>query len=541
MKTTLFTSIVLLVVLVLLSGAAQAYAAPAGIIIVNSTLDKVTADPNVCRTSHTNHICTLRAAVQVANNLGVPTTILVPAGIFKLTLIGAGEDNAATGDLDLKGNVAIVGKGPTYTIIDGYKSDRVFQVLGTATATLKQLTIQNGNPGADDGGGIKVDQGGKLTVAASILKLNIAVNGGALYVAAGGTATVASTTVTTNKSSAGGIANQGMLTMLGGSVLYNSAGGIVNQGGTMTLTKVTVTRNKNGFGILNTGGTFSMTGGAVTWNPGGIYNQDTSAAATITGVAITNNTNTGVVNNSTGVSSQLAIFKSKIAANTIVGSCAGVANLGVSPVTTIISSTISANKATLTGAGLYVASGSLSLSASTINANSGDDGAGLLVMEGASATVWNDTFTGNLSGGNGGAINNAGSVLLYNATLVNNVAVAGNAIYADGIGATSLYNTILSSLKPALNCGSGGGTIASMGFNIDNGTSCALASAGDLSPANPKLGLLANNGGPTLTMMPLLGSPAINNGTTVGCPPTDQRGVKRPLGVTCDIGAVEKK
>jgi hypothetical protein len=66
--------------------------------------------------------------------------------------------------------------------------------------------------------------------------------------------------------------------------------------------------------------------------------------------------------------------------------------------------------------------------------------------------------------------------------------------------------------------------------------------------ADTRLGPLANtagsavgNGGATLTMAPLPGSPAINAGTNTHgvCPAFDQRGVMRPQGGICDIGAVE--
>ncbi|MGI6253255.1 MAG: choice-of-anchor Q domain-containing protein [Aminivibrio sp.] len=57
--------------------------------------------------------------------------------------------------------------------------------------------------------------------------------------------------------------------------------------------------------------------------------------------------------------------------------------------------------------------------------------------------------------------------------------------------------------------------------------------------ADPKLGPLADNGGPTQTCAPGKGSSAIDAGTAEGAPPTDQRGVKRPQGGGIDIGAVE--
>jgi hypothetical protein len=57
--------------------------------------------------------------------------------------------------------------------------------------------------------------------------------------------------------------------------------------------------------------------------------------------------------------------------------------------------------------------------------------------------------------------------------------------------------------------------------------------------ADPLLGPLADNGGFSLTQLPLPGSPAIDGGTTAGCPSTDQRGLPRPAGLSCHIGAVE--
>jgi len=56
---------------------------------------------------------------------------------------------------------------------------------------------------------------------------------------------------------------------------------------------------------------------------------------------------------------------------------------------------------------------------------------------------------------------------------------------------------------------------------------------------NPLLGPLQNNGGQTQTHALLTGSPAIDAGTNTGCPTTDQRGIARPQGATCDIGAFE--
>ncbi len=59
------------------------------------------------------------------------------------------------------------------------------------------------------------------------------------------------------------------------------------------------------------------------------------------------------------------------------------------------------------------------------------------------------------------------------------------------------------------------------------------------SNANPLLGELSNNGGPTHTLLPQAGSPVIDAASCTGAPATDQRGITRPQGASCDLGAVE--
>jgi hypothetical protein len=63
--------------------------------------------------------------------------------------------------------------------------------------------------------------------------------------------------------------------------------------------------------------------------------------------------------------------------------------------------------------------------------------------------------------------------------------------------------------------------------------------ASDMVDADPLIGLLAANGGPTLTHALLSGSPAIDAAAGTACPATDQRGVARPQGGACDIGSYE--
>lgn len=67
----------------------------------------------------------------------------------------------------------------------------------------------------------------------------------------------------------------------------------------------------------------------------------------------------------------------------------------------------------------------------------------------------------------------------------------------------------------------------------------AIAQRGLPDFRDPKLGPLADNGGPTMTIAPAADSPARDAASAAACPATDQRGVSRPQGSGCDIGAYE--
>jgi hypothetical protein len=86
----------------------------------------------------------------------------------------------------------------------------------------------------------------------------------------------------------------------------------------------------------------------------------------------------------------------------------------------------------------------------------------------------------------------------------------------------------------------GGGivTLNSDHNNVFTDVTC-FAGASDQVVADVGLGLLADNGGPTLTHALLAGSPAIDAGDNAVCPVTDQRGVTRPQGTACDVGSYE--
>jgi len=79
-------------------------------------------------------------------------------------------------------------------------------------------------------------------------------------------------------------------------------------------------------------------------------------------------------------------------------------------------------------------------------------------------------------------------------------------------------------------------------FNVIDDPTCVGNVPNDV---DPQLGALGPSGGPTLTRVPVFLSPAVDAipaGTAGLCDsstPEDQRGVTRPQGLACDIGAVE--
>jgi predicted outer membrane repeat protein len=102
--------------------------------------------------------CTLRAGVQEANALPGRDTILLDSFTYNLTRVGAGEDFADRGDLDVRDHLGIIGTGP-FTVIDGQLADRIFDVHAVlpvpVTFTVGDMSIGRGYSGPNDGGAIR--------------------------------------------------------------------------------------------------------------------------------------------------------------------------------------------------------------------------------------------------------------------------------------------------------------------------------------------------------------------------------------------------
>ncbi|MFZ0546743.1 MAG: choice-of-anchor Q domain-containing protein [Candidatus Promineifilaceae bacterium] len=234
-------------------------------------------------------------------------------------------------------------------------------------------------------------------------------------------------------------------------------------------------------------------------------------------------------------------------ANNGSGSGGGIANSGPLTITnSTIRNNVSYSNGTGVGgygAGIYngLYGGDIFISNSTFYSNNANTGGAIYDLSGT-VTIVNSTFYENGGTPNaGGAIKvgEYGTVNITNSTFSKNKAGQysdGSAINNESGGSVTLENSVIAYSQQGDNCS---GTITDGGGN--------LTYPDDSCPGinlDPVLGPLQDNGGPTLTTALLDGSSAIDNAIDSICNAApvnglDQRGVARPIGNHCDIGAYE--
>jgi hypothetical protein len=319
----------------------------------------------------------------------------------------------------------------------------------------------------------------------------------------------------------GGILNEGTLTLTNSTVSSNIAatgGGIFNRG-TLTVTTATVSVNgatgsgnsgATGGGIFNWG-TMTLTNSTVWGNNGtfggGIYNFE---ALTVTNSTVRGNSGfygAGVQNGGT-----LTLTNSMVYENS--GSYGG--GIQNAEMLTVINSTVSRNTAVYEGGG---------------------------ILNEGTLTLTNSTVSRNLAVEAGGGIGNLRTATLTASTVSGNNATQGGGI--ENSWALTLTNSLVDgeceiSPHPSV-------TVTSNGYNIESpGDTCGFDQPTDQTNVNAEdlsLGPLADNGGPTMThSLGLLPAPsvAIDQIPAEDCEvETDQRGMSRPQGLACDVGAFE--
>jgi hypothetical protein len=289
------------------------------------------------------------------------------------------------------------------------------------------------------------------------------------------------------------------LVISGNSAGY-AGGGVFNDHGAPSLTKVTF--NKNHAGQLG-GGMFSLVGN-LTMN---------SLIFTGNTVGSTVDASGGGLYVSAGVAS---LINATFSANTAggMGAFRSGGGLAVNGSTaTLANVTFNGNKAD-TGGAVYIESSSPQLTNVTFSSNSALSSGGAIDNWGSSPRLTNVTFSNNSAGDAGGHMYNRSS---SNAIIVNSIFAGSGDIADDATGAVAVSHSIVQA-------------------------GCATAAAltcTNVRVTNPLLGPLQDNGGFANTMALGAGSPAIDAGLQAACPPRDERGVARPQGAGCDVGAYE--
>ena len=477
-----------------IGGALMLVASPAAAnITVNTKLDQLDADA----------ACSLREAIQAINTAATvggcvydgTSVIDLPAGTYNLTIEGPNEDSNATGDLDVTQPITINGAGKPE--VNGNGTDRVFHVLGSGTLTIDGLVITGGHVTATGiydayGGGIFTN-GRPLVISNSDITNNVATAEANAY-----------------------------------------GGGIASGFASLTMTNCTVTGNE-----VETTGASAPYGGV----GGGVWIK--SGSNTITGSTISNN----VANGNTSVGGvavaygTTAIIDSMISGN----SATMAAGIGVKyrGSLTLTGSTVTNNvdgpgitaKYTTVRQGTYgpytyPSSATLAISSSTITGNSVG---GLKIASNGVANVVNSTFSGN-----GTAVKTVetGTVRLSHVT------VTQNALGVESASSVQIKSSVITG--NTVECSDA--NITSLGQNVfADATDCPTigSDVGDNGAPDEVINpTLADNGGPTMTHALVLDSVAVDlaadcDDALAATVSVDQRGASRPLGDTCDSGAVE--
>jgi hypothetical protein len=439
-------------------------------------------------------------------NFTLPTSVtLAPAaGVVNPTL-----DGDATGVVDCPTTIC---NGPVVTVPATASSTPV-------VATLKALTIQDGDNTGGGGGGIEV--GGTLdlegvTIASSRGAPSLGEAGGIFVLSTGTLAAIGSTF----SYDQGGIYNEGSVSITG-STFSKDAAGAEFYGGAID--------NLNSMSIADSTFSSDTSGSAGQGDGGAIANSGTLS---ITGSTFSNDdagSSGGAIENTEALSITGSTFSNDYAYTAVYYGSRGGGAIDSGGTLTVGSSTFSGNVAT-EGAAIY-ASEPFAVAESTFAGNAGDG----TIYSDAGPDQWT-TIVGSTFDGNSGiaALVDDDSGLIVAATIL-----------AD--------QTTGNPDAPNAPCGT---PPVDAGFNLedDAAASCGFTAANhDLVGVDPELGPLQDNGGPTETMEPAADSPVLDqipDATTLGsnpaqiesalCPIKDQRGVAAPAAKWgCAIGAVD--
>lgn len=493
--------------------------------------------------------------------------------------VGLSGTIGLTSELVIDRNLTITGPGAAVIALSGQGETRVVRVSGAEVA-IAGLTVRDGDSSSNTGGGM-LNDGGSLTLTRVVVTGNeSAGDGGGIGNVNNGTLHLVNTTVSGNTArgiGGGGIYNIGTLTLTESTVSGNTAigtevvgsgGGIFNVDGVITVTDSTVTGNTSGGaggGIDSSIGKVTVTNSTFSENTafagGGIYVGGSASTFALTNSVVSGNTasafgggivsssiatisNSDVVGNTAGTNSggilnlkTLTLIDSRVTGNTAGAEAGGISSIGAT--LTLIHSNVSENITDGRAAGIFSSGSTVSLIDSTVAENTAaGDGGGIHNRADSTLTITSSTVWGNSTSTAGGGIyNENGEVTLTSSTVAGNTATSSGSGLYQSSGIVEVTGTILASAAsttPVCNTTLGGS------YNLSTDASCFVHDGMNLLDTDPQLGLLADNGGLTATMLPAPASPAVDAIPAMDCPTSaDQRGVPRPQGGACDIGAVE--
>ena len=431
------------------------------------------------------------------------------------------------------------------------------------SAVLDGLTITGGNaneesyPGTCSGAGLYSDSGSP-TLLNLIFSANSACDGGGVANYNGSNPTLENVSFNSNfADNGGGMANQSGSSPALKNVSFNSnsanhGGGMANYNGSSpTLENASFNSNTAGIGggMANQSSTptlenVSFNSNAAEHYGGGISNENNSSSVLINVTFSANSAvhdGGGMYNLGSSPTLNYVIFNGNTAGNAGGGM---LINLASSPTLTDV--VFEFNSASNFGGGTAIGTDSSpNLMNVTFHANSADYGGGMLNSQNSSPTLTNVTFSGNSAKEGGGMRNKStSSPVLTNVTFSGNSAKKGGGMLNLDDSRPTLKNVIIANSMSGGDCVNEGSSAlnTASGYNLieDNVNNCGLILvSNNIIGQDPLLGKLQDNGGFTQTHALWLGSPAINAGTNTGCPATDQRGIARPQGARCDIGAYE--
>jgi parallel beta-helix repeat protein len=451
----------------------------------------------------------LRQAVEDANAEPGPHLIVFDLDPADLP----GTITLTTGQLSLEQDVEIQGPGADQLTVSGNDASRVFEIGDTTVAEISGLTVADGDESF--GAGIRVLDDASLTLSESVIENNLGSFGGGIMVQNNASLTASDITVRGNEASFG-------------------AGIIVQNFASLTLSDSVIENNDSAFG-------------------GGIFIQNAAVAdVTIT----TFQDNDAAFGGGIMVQNDAFLEASDVLIQDNEAGFGGGIMVQNDATMTLNDATITNNNAVTVndsggfGGGILVQNNAvLVLNRSTIANNTADEnGGGIFNQSFEEITLANSTLSGNTALEEGGGIRNeCGIITAINVTITDNSADQGGGIYNGCdlklVGTVTLANTIVADQEAGGDCEQEN-PISSGGHNLDSDGSCGLTEESDIPEGNASLGPLADNGGPTLTHALLSDSDAIGAGDDDVCAEepvdgVDQRGVPRPQGDACDIGAYE--